>query len=130
MSISSSTIRIDTALAVSPAITLGGSISSQRLAVRNSRQSAASSLASSWSLAMASGVSSASVFNCSTPLPSRSANLPGSCSMSDSRLMPSHTPSIAAQLPASKPLPTAAEVDCDHRGLNSSHSLRSQVSSD
>ncbi|VVP48887.1 hypothetical protein PS898_05216 [Pseudomonas fluorescens] len=49
--------------------------------------------------------------------------------MSDSIPMLSHTPSIAAQLPANMPLPAAVATDCDHCGLNPCHSLRNQPSS-
>ncbi len=129
-SIANCTTIVATAAAVPPANSLGGSISSQSMAVRTSRQSAASSLTSSCSFAMTCGADLASLTKSSALLPNRSPNWLGSLRMSDSKPMLSHTPSIAAQPPASKPLPTAAaEVanDCwAHCGLKPCHSPRSQ----
>ncbi|CRM98065.1 hypothetical protein [Pseudomonas sp. 22 E 5] len=110
------------------AISPGGNASNQIIAVRSIRNSAASSLASSIACSMTLGASVASCANLAASAPSCSTYFNGSSRIACTSLMLSHTSRIAAQLPASTPLPIALAVDCSQRGLKPDHSDRSHCS--
>ncbi|KWV85978.1 hypothetical protein PFLmoz3_04385 [Pseudomonas fluorescens] len=123
-SISSDTIKPAAACATS----LGGNASSQIMAVRSNRYSAASSLASNIACSMTLGASMAICANFAASLPSCSTYLSGSSRIACTCLMLSHTSRIAAQLPASTPLPIALAGDCCQCGLKPCHCSRSHCS--
>ncbi|CAM3785230.1 hypothetical protein PSSY5922_08095 [Pseudomonas synxantha] len=123
-SISSDTINLAAACATS----LGGNASSQIMAVRSNRYSAASSLASSIACSMTLGASVAICANLAASLPSCSTYFNGSSSIACTSLRLSHTSWIAAQLPASTPLPIALAVELSQWGLKLFHCDRSHCS--
>ena len=123
-SISNDTTKPAAISAISP----GGKASNQIIAVRSIRNSAASSLASNIACSMSFGAVWASSINSLAFAPRLSNSWPGSLKISCTCLMASHTPVIAAQLPASTPLPIALEVDRSQCGLKPFHCLRSQLS--
>nr|WP_258014174.1 hypothetical protein [Pseudomonas asplenii] len=96
--------------ACSAAVFIGGKLASHINAQFIIKNSAASSLASTMACFMMWGDCLATFSSRSTLAPSSSRNFAGSCSMSSTVLMPSHTPLMASNPPSKIPLPTAMTV--------------------